>query len=268
MTRTPIFHSILVKDRTWARAYLNDLPIYRAGVGPNSRSGPINDLLVPGENELTIELLHAPTPIHSPTLKGAVTFMVYESLNPHAPEGVKVERRDILEAVFPELWQSAPAERRRFPFFYRAFFDPGVEVQPPPYLKSPQMTFGCDGTPELRAAVQRLHAAIADNDVDRFLGEIALKLDHYEQALEGEPNARASYKRELFRKELFHYRLKPEPLDLGALHFEPRAGGRVAHVTRADGGYAITAVAQDDPKRRLRTDLLFTQYAGEWRIFA
>jgi hypothetical protein len=268
MTRTPIYHSILVKEATWARAYLNDLPIYRAGIGPNSRSGPINDLLVQGENELTIELLHAPTPFHSPTLKGAVTFMVYESLNPDAPEGVPVKKRMIHEVVFPELWESAPAERRRFPFYHRSFFDPGVEIHPPPYLKAPSVSFGCDGTPELRAAVERLHASIADNDVDRFLNEIALKLDHYEQALEGEPNARASYKKDQFRNELFHYRLRPEPLDLRALHFEPRAGGRVAHVTRSDGGYVLAAVAQDDPRRRLQTDLLFTQYAGDWRIFA
>ena len=266
MIRTPIFHSIGIKEGVWVRAFLNGLPLYKsAELGPNSRSGPVNDLLVPGENELSIELLHAPTPLYSPTLKGAVSLLIYEVTN---PDTTPLGKRVIEQAVFPQMWEDVPERFRRFPYFYRARFDPGVAIHRPAYLDAPSVSFDCDGTPELREAVRRVHSAIEQNDVDRFLQEIALKLHHAEKALEGEEWASVAQKSKGFRDELFVHHLIARPLVMDDLHFEPRADGRVAYVTRKDGGFALEAIARGDPKRRLRTDLCFTQYAGDWRVFA
>lgn len=264
MARKIVFYSLTLKEGVWARAYLNDLPLYTGEIGPNSRSGPINDLLVPGDNELTIELLRVPQPVHSPYLDGAVELFFYEVLNPNT---TPLTTRVIHEVSFPAIYTSAPRERRHFPFLHRSRFEPGVDVHPPPWLAAPPAEIGCEGTPELREAVRRLHAAVDDSDADRFFQEIALKLDHQERAFEGHARATARAKREAFRADLFDLRLRARPLEIDALHFEPRAGGRVVSVTRP-GGYAIEAACLDDPGRRIRTDLLFTRYAGGWRVFA
>ena len=72
-----------------------------------------------------------------------------------------------------------------------------------------------------------------------------------------------------WREELLAYEPAPGgPLDLSALHFESRRGGRVAFVTRHDEGYALDVVCEKDPKRRIRTDLLMVQHGGRWRVFA
>ena len=265
MARKIVFFSILVKEGAWVRAYLNDLPLYTGERGANSQSGTINELMVPGENELTLELVDVPTPLYEPYLDGAVEVRFYEVLDPRT---TPITKRIIHEATFPEILTRAPEERRHFPFLHRSFFDPGFDIHPPPWLAAPPATFPCAGTPELREAVRRLHAAVDGNDADQFLSEIALKLDHHERAFEGHERASAQSKREAFRDDLFAHRLTPRPLDLDELHFEPRCGGRVAYVTRPAGGPALEAACLDMPQRRLRTDLLLTQYAGDWRVFA
>ncbi len=270
-TRIPIFHSILLKEGTWARAYLNELPLYKSMFfGPDSRSGPVNDLLVPGENLLSIELLKVKKLEHAPVLQGAIELMLYEVLNPDVPnpETTPIERRDIVKLSFPDCYELVAEQHRRLPFYCQLSFDPGVPLQRPPWLDAPECDFGCDGTPDLRDAVTRLHAALSENNVDDFLDQIALKLEHAERALEGEDSAKAKYKREGFRSELFKYHLQAQPLDFADLHFAPLNGGRVAHVSRIDGGFALEAVARDDPQRRLRTDLLLTQHDNHWRVFA
>lgn len=273
--RTPIFFSLRLKRDCWARVRLNDLPLYKGNyIGPDSISGPCNNLLVPGENELAVELLKI-NEVTEPYLdkelavKDTFVFELYEVTNPKASDEAKLERRIVKDVRYPQMLDNAPDDRfKRVPFFYRDTFDPGVDIATPPFVDAPRAAFDCDGNHELYEAVRRIHQTLEERDWDGFLDEIALKLRHGERALEGETAQTVASKRQTFKDELFPYDPRPLPLDLNELHFEPRRGGTVAFVTRKDGGYALSAPCAKDPKRQLRTDLLFTQNQGRWRVFA
>lgn len=269
MKRTPIFHSILLKEDTWARAYLNEMPLYRSAfLGPDSRSGPINDLLVPGENEISIELLRTKKLHHGAFLKHAITLNVFEVTNPEALHPTPFEQRMIVDMKFPDVMEALDTRHQRYPMYFRATFDPGVDIADPPFAGAPEADFGCEGTPDLRDALKRLHDTVARCDVEAFLNEISLKLEHAERALEGEEAMTAKQKKDGFREQLFKFEPEPQPLDFADIHFHALLGGRVAHVTRLDGGFALDAVCRKDPKRRMRTDLLMTRHQGQWRVFA
>ena len=269
--RTPVFYWVNLAHETWARVYLNDLPLYRSQfVGPDSRSGPANYLLVPGENELTIELLRIADHVYPENRKDAVKVQIYLVDNPEAPEGTKLERTILLDVAFPDIFDEAPEERRRYPFYYRTSFHLGLDdVETPVFDRAPAAEFDCQGTAGLREAVERLYLLLERGDYEGLLGELSLKFECDERVLRGEERQSAALKMKEWREELLAFEPKPsEPLDLSQLHFEPRRGGRVAYVTRHDGGWALDAVCSKDARRRIRTDLLMVQQGGRWRVFA
>jgi hypothetical protein len=269
MSFTPVFYSMLVQDKCWARAWLNGLPLYKSPFfGPDSRSGTINPFLVPGENEVGVEVLKTKKLMHSPEMPSAVKIELYEVLNLDEPEEAKLKRRIFAKAEWPDMKNEVAEPHRRLPLWYKASFDPGVPVVRPPWLDAPRHDFDCAGTPELRDAVTRLHRAVEQNDADGFLHEISLKLEHYENSHPGIDHATRKAADDMFKNELFGYLPRVGPLDMGELHFEPLCGGRVAFVTRHDGGYALDAVCERDKKRRIEADLLLTVHKGRWQVFA
>ena len=273
--KNPIMFAIRLKLHTWARVFVNDLPLYKGDlVGPDSVSGPLNKLLVPGENELTIELLKVRQcedyMDKEAYMNKVLEVEIYELLNPdEQSETAPIERRMIHEVHYPKMLDNADeARHRRVPFYYKKTFDPGIDLPAPPFMASPEEEFGCEGTDELIDEVRQIHQSLQKRDHDRFLELLELKFIHGERSLPEEVAQLAVEKRALFRRELLAYDPMPEPLDVGELHFEPRRNGQVALVTRKDGGFALMAQCQKDPKRRIKTDLLLTKREGRWRVFA
>jgi len=263
-------HWVMLHDQTWARVYLNDLLLYRSPyVGPDSRSGPANYLLVPGENELSIELLQTKKPLEGKHVQDALIVQLYTVNNLDAPETEALDRTVLVDLRFPQIWDAAPERFQRYPFYHRESFELELDLPEPVFAVAPKAEFGCSGTPELREAVERIYRLIETGDYEGLLDELSLKFQCGEQAYPGEDAQRAGVKMQQWREELFAYEPRPvEPLDLSLLHFEPRRGGSVADVTRHDDGYVIDAVCAKDPKRRIRTDLLMVQHQGRWRVFA
>lgn len=251
MPYRPLFYSFTVRGHGWARAYLNDLPLHRGdGPGASSISGSADHLLVPGDNTLAVEVLQA---------EGGrtVTASVY-GVDPHATP----MKQDMLHAFS----FTAPApEQQAWPFYHESRFHADTTFEPV-WLRAPPATFGPQGTPQMRAAVAELHAAVAAGDVDRFNELNALRLSEIERASPGVTAASAETRRAVAR-QFFSYDLKAEPLDLDGLRFVPRAGGRIAHVTRVDGRQALLAVGQKEPACRLAADLLLVQHDGAWRLW-
>lgn len=255
----PVLFVVNFKEGVIARTWLNDLPLHKEFIhGPDSMTGGANHLLVPGNNSLDIEVLRAPLD------KGSVVdMMLYTVLNEHSvPPELDVHCR----VDFPALWKEAPENERILPYHIQATFSVPEEVQEPVYWGAPSTSFGCEGTPELWQAVQELHHAIETHDADRFIQLTSLKDEEYERAYPGIPSAQASRIRESAKK-FFSLHPRVKPLDRKTVHFEPRAGGRVAFVSGADGEPVIHAIAERDPSLHLRANLLFTQYAGHWRVF-
>ncbi|MEZ4438792.1 MAG: hypothetical protein R3B72_06865 [Polyangiaceae bacterium] len=275
MNRAVFFTTILAHE-TWARVHLNGLPLYKSPfVGPDSRSGPANYLLLPGTNEISVELLRIEKREEErigdvDLRKDAIKVQLYGVNNPDAPEGTKLDRAMILDVEFPKVFDEETApEFQRYPFHYRTEFE--VEgVSRPLFADAPAAEFGCEGTPELHDAVRQIYGCLERGDYDGFLDELSLKFQCDEMALKGVSDApTAGDKKQMMRDDLFPYEPRPtEPLDPSLLHFHPLRGGSVAHVTRFDDQFVLDIPCQKDPRRRIRTDLLLMQHEGRWRVFA
>ena len=235
------------------RASLNDVPFYRFDGRDNvTRSGPAIHLLQPGENVLELEIDRAPA--------WSRVWIDLTVDHDHDHAAARIE--------WPGLYDALPERRRRLPVRHAVRFTPEGEIFTPVHLAAPARAFGCTGTPELREAVRAVHASIARRDLDGYAHQMGLAVEEQRRAYGHWPDAvDALSTREL--AGFFAKDLRVRPLDLEKLHFEPRAGGRVAHVTHIDGGYVIEAVtlARGEIDERIRTDLTLTLHDGSWRVF-
>ncbi len=243
------------------RAYLNDLLFYK-GTGSENMTvtSPCNHLLVPGENVFALEVHAAPRPAIAPFVEGPVRF----TLMVDDEDDTTVHRVN-----WPELWEQLPVEQRALPTVHLSRFQADETLPKPIYASAPPVQFGKEGTPELREAVRRVFRAFASGDTDAFLEENALKLSERQRAYPDIPELAAGPQREKIAAQLGQkWDMRPTDLDnFEDLVFEQRADGRVAYVSRIDGGYAIEAVNAADPTSIFTTDLFLTPQAGVWKIF-
>ena len=268
--RPIVSYWVYVNDKAWVRIYINDVPLYRTPhVGPDSRSGPLNYLLKPGDNELKIEVLKTGKAQEGKYQKNAVIFQAYMVNNMDAPESEKLDREVLLDVRFPKIMTDAEEEHQHFPLYHREVFELKLDLATPLFVNAPECSFDCAGTPDLRAAVQRIYDVLDAGDYDALMDELKLKFSCEELVHEGDADRLTGARIAQWRDELLQYEPRPsEPLDMSLVHFEPRYGGRVAYVTRHDEQYVLNAVCRKDTKRRIRTDLLMVQQGGRWRVFA
>lgn len=261
MSVVPYYFRIHQGTGVAVRAYLNDLLFYK-GTGSENMTvtSPGNHLLVPGENLFTLEVYPAPKPAIAPFNEGPVRF----TLMVDDEDDTVVHRVD-----WPELWKDMPAEERVLPTVHLSRFRADEALPKPIYDSSPRVEFGPEGTPELHEAVRRVFRAFAAGDTDAFIEENALKLAERQRAYPDIPELATSQQRSKIAAQLGEkWQMRPTDLErFEDLVFERRADGRVAHVSRRDGGYAIEAVNANDPTSIFSTDLFLTQQAGVWRIF-
>jgi hypothetical protein len=241
------------------RVVLNDLPMYTgAGQQNITVSGPANHLLLPGENVVAVEIFPAPRPADAPTIEGPVTFTI--RLDEDA--GTIVHR-----ATWPDdAWEALPDDKQVLPFASITRFVADERLVRPAYWDVPPAEFPLEGTPDQHAAVVEIYLAFARRDVDAFMAANALKLSERQRA---NPDS-SEFAGVTQRKALagyFNREWVVRPTNAEDLSFESRAGGRVAHVTRRDGGRVIQAVAADDPSETFGVDLFLTRHQGRWRVF-
>jgi hypothetical protein len=250
MAATPYYYQITYGPRTRLRLLMNGVPFYRdvpKSVGV-THGGAANHLMVPGENVLTLDVLEADT-FFSIVAEITVDF-------DHKSPVVRVD--------WPEIWKDLPAASQVVPFRHDARFRvTGVESEPA-YLRAPKTEFGTEGTPELREAVWRYHDVTARGDTEAFLHEIELQLSEMNRAYDNHPAFAAGSVRSDMA-ERFDAGITARPLDFDELHFESFADGRVAYVTRVDGGPALQAASGNG--QEMAADLWLTQENGQWRVF-
>jgi len=269
MVRTPVMINTFLAAGIYARLEVNDLPFYKLPLqpGPHSANGGLNQLLVPGENVIELQILRGPTsppPKATPAQKEIVAINIFLVTDAEA-DPVEV---DILhKIVFPDIWEDEPLERRKLPYRHVSRFTPPVDIYTPAYLNAPPAHFDCDGTPELRRAVAEIHQALAAGDGDRFVDLVSLKLEEKARAYAGATEATLATQRERF-DEFFKNPLDVKPLgDFRDIHFRPRVGGRVAEVTRWDGTPLLHAINTIDSYDQFQGNLLLTRQGGQWRAF-
>jgi len=261
MTTTPYFFTMHHGTGVATRAMLNDLPFYR-GLGQKNLtvSGPANHLLLPGENVLTVEVYPAPRPATAPTIEGPVEFELKLD---------DATAATVHKLAWPDAWAALPVADRIFPFIHTSRFVVDDRLALPVYWDSPPARFGLEGLPGQHEAVREVYRSFVHSDVDAFFDANRLKLEERQRAYPDTGDFAAGTQREklagYFGQE---WDVRPiDQIDLKELVFESRAGGRVAYVTRADGGRAIEAIAANDPSETFAADLFLTQRDGRWRVF-
>ncbi len=228
--------SLFATVGTLARVTLNDLPVMKGLTrGHFTASGAVSDKLLEGKNTLTLEVLRMPE-------EAQLNFEIY------ALEGDDVEnpsQRVVHLRKFEDVQASLAEGVRKVPYWDESTFIIDTQLPEPPYLRAPVMTVPCDGDPELHAAVKALHRAVDRGDVDELCLLMGAQHDHFERAMGGlDGSSRADCEASIHR--FFSEKVRVEALDPKALVFTARAGGRVAHVQRADNGPILYAEREDD----------------------
>lgn len=255
-----IFYAVDIKDGSWARVYLNGLPLHtQFAPGVMSHSGSITHLLLDGDNTLSVDVFAAP----ERWTQGAVKVEFYIPLRSSAYE---LNLSMVHRFAFPEALGSAARNEASLPHHHESTFFVDNGGFSPLWADSPRlMALDPRGTPELHAAVREIYESVERLDTDGFLALNELRLVDYERAYPGIAAARAETRRGVIR-DFFSHKPRLPTLDMSELHFSLRADGRVVLVTREAGGYVLNGPAELDPRQRLRTDLLLTRYRGTWRI--
>lgn len=254
MGLTPYYFTLYQGQESFVRAWLNDVPFYRYYERyPLTRTGPAVHLLVPGDNTFAIEIDAAPPEAN-----------VYFELTIDHDRDNPVFRFD-----WPGDRRDLPPAEWRAPFRFETTFTPPGDLFTPAWFDAPRESVPCEGTAELRAAVRRVHDALAAGDLDDYCAAMALKAAEYERAYPDWQQASAADMRADMTGFL-GMDLRLRPLDDAEVHFEPRAGGRLAHARHLGGGTVIDCVSvdltPDGERARLAMDLTFTRHRGAWKI--
>ncbi len=245
------------------RATLGDLPFYRGRGGERaSLTGPANHLLSPGDNVLTLDL-EAPSSAAAAALAAAP---------PHLTFTLRVddEADTRVHAVSAaEIWAELRPEQRKLPWKHVSCFHADTRLVRPVCAESPRARFTRDGTPEQKEAVREIYRAFESGDAQAFLRAIKLELEEKQRAYPDVAELSVTRRREKIAAR-FAKKWRIRPIDLRSLRelsFESRLEGRVAFVTRRDGGPAIEAVAAGDASNRVEMDLLLMRKGSAWRVF-
>jgi len=256
----PYLFAVHFDEGTVGRAWLNDLPLHKQITrGPDTLSGGANHLLVPGTNTISFEIMRLRDRGRVPP----VDFKIYQVLDPNT-QPISID--PLTSFSLPAALSLAPGEEPTIPLYYTSTFIVPEPLSEPVYFQSPPTFFPCEGTPELRQVVIELHEALSTRDLATWLELLRPKHEEFARAYPAEPTA-AFDRQRAASETFFSLRPVPRPLDFSRLHFEPRAGGRVAYVSGLDNEPALVAAAEDQPNLALRANLLLTQIDGRWRVF-
>lgn len=245
------------------RATLGDLPFYRGrGVESVALTGPANHLLLPGDNALTLEV----------DAVSGIAAAALAASPPHLAFTLRIDDEAdtrVHAVTLADVWADLPPAPRKLPWKHTSRFHADTRLVRPAYADAPRARFTRDGTPEQKEAVRELYRAFESGDAQAFLRAVKLELDERQRAYPDVPELSAERRREKIAAR-FAKKWRIRPIDLRSLKelsFESRLEGRVAFVTRRDGGFAIEAVAANDASNRVEMDLLLTRKGSTWRVF-
>ena len=213
--------------------------------------------MLPGDNTLTLEVEAVSALAASPP-RLAFTLRIDD------------EADTLVHAVsVADVWADLSAAQRKLPWKHVSRFHADTRLVRPACADAPRARFTRDGTPEQKEAVREVYRAFDAGDAQAFLRTVKLELDERQRAYPHVPELSAERRRaKITARFAKKWRIRPVDLrSLKELSFESRLEGRVAFVTRRDGGAAIEAVAANDSSNRVEMDLLLTRKGSTWRVF-
>ena len=231
------------------RLLLNDIPFYRVLPERNNitRNTVADHLLVPGENTFAWEILQADP-------RNTASFDIQ----------LEYDRENhLFEWGWPKCYDDVPFVME-YPQRYETTFQmPDFKFRSA-FLDAPPEPFPDSGNPSQHLAIRKFLETLHKADADAFMDELSLKTQELQRAYPRSPFFDEQHLRSTFR-ERFSNGLQVRDVEMNELQFESRADGRVAYITRRDGGFPIEVFTPDG--QGMQHDLWLTQDNGMWRIF-
>ena len=248
---------------TWVRVFVNDLPMYdKPSDASMSSDFPATPWLVPGENDLAIEVLEVPLP---PNVGRAPRFdLLFWGEGPSILAGGPASKVPLFETSFPKFLAELPPEARDdIPVRYEAKFTPEGNIPPPIWADASPETIPERGSPELLKPLFDLHQAFKRKDVDGFLGALDLKFEDQRRYHGNSPRlARAEVRVE--HEEFFQARWDVPEFTPETLRFRACNGGRVVYAHNEKGGPAFEARS---PTAAWNVRPFLIRRGADWRIY-
>jgi len=240
------------------RVFLNDLPVYEDPPRDifETTTLQVNNFLIPGKNELRIEV----------TEPGSIeSRMFWADIHRDADETQKPVRTH--ELRWPDAVAELPAPLPQpLPFVWQREVTIEADHPAPYYADVPAEQVPAEGTDELRAAVKELHDALTARDANKLA---ELTWFEAEDSARYYPARPAPSRGELVAGYAGSFQ---EPWnvprwDAERLVFTPRAGGRVIHVTGADGKHAVHGANAVRPEAHFLLNPLLVRHRGRWQLY-
>lgn len=241
-----------------ARAFLNDVPAYEDPPTPNHQSTTtqVNNLLVPGRNELRIEVTEQGDPS---------TNMFWAEIYRDPDASEKPVRHATLK--WPDAVAELPAPLPRpLPFVWQREVIVEDDHPKPLYADVPPEQFPPEGTDELRAAVKEFHDALAGRDARKLTDLTWFEAEDSARYYPARPPPSRSEIQSTYAASFEEPWTVPrwEP---DRLLFTPRAGGRLVHVTAVDDEHAIRGAAAARPEAQFLLNPLLVRHQGRWQLY-
>lgn len=237
------------------RILLNDVPLtWGKAPGQTNTQHTCNELIVPGENVFQIEIARCRW------LVGAIKLALWRD-------------PDVDEPIVDFVWGSVDApvgDEAKLPRVVTIPFTVDDVTHVPAFRRADPVEFGCDGLPEQVDLVMRMQRCAELRSTDEWLDLMQLQHEELHVANHRNPGDHPSTQRPA-AQEFFALDTDVRPLDRADLHFERRAEGRVAIVTRLDGSPPVDAITKEkdslDAMQRMAPDLRLTRLGGRWQFF-
>lgn len=218
---------------TIARASFNDLPFFREGsLAYRTTADNADHLLVPGENTMTLEIWDGPPSPDAPTIKGPVELSV-----------LRCEGEELIEVIaWPAFAITAGQDPMalEMPFTWTVKFTLPDDHPRSAYDANPGEDVPPEGTPELHAALAKLHDALARQDARAFVDSFRVKLDDFGRFYGNPQEASESVLVRAYEAR-FAKKFDVAPLEPSELVFESRSKRRAVYVRRKDGRPVLSA---------------------------
>ncbi len=257
----PYVARVLQNAGTFVTALVNDVPMYEKSTmdfsAPTFHGCPF---LIPGENQVVIEVEKAPMNMEIPALPMfELAFFLHV---------MKVEDEvNVFNVRYPDFVESLPPERRKFPVRSDVMkFTPPGYIPDPIWANAPRAAIREDGSPELLQPLFELHSAFVRRDIDAFLNITSTKIADLVRYTGPSPDATRS-ELEKETAEFFGMEWDLRPFDPKKLRFRSCCEGRVVYVTDDERGPALFAQHKTEPRTAWRVKPYLVRQGSGWRIF-